>query len=78
MPGMSKGFHFWQPAPRLNNGPWLAGIRDKKQVPVTLKKQWKEKRGEGGESWTMTALGQTADRKSTCCQDLRHMSETCA
>ena len=57
VPGMSKGFHFWQPAPRLNNGPWLAGIRDKKQVPVTLKKQWKEKRGEGGESWTMTALG---------------------
>ena len=21
VPGMSKGFHFWQPAPRLNNAP---------------------------------------------------------
>ena len=62
VPGMSKGFHFWQPAPRLNNAP-MAGtmlqashepprIRDKKQVPVTLKRQWKEKKGgEGGESW---------------------------
>ena len=24
VPGMSKGFHFWQPAPRLNNAP-MAG-----------------------------------------------------
>ena len=24
MPGLSRGFHFWQPAPRLNNTP-MAG-----------------------------------------------------
>ena len=55
MPGMFKGFHFWQPAPRLNNAP-MAGTmlqhsheppltRDEKQAPVALEKQWKEKRG---------------------------------
>ena len=65
VPGVSKGFHFWQPAPRLNNAP-MAGTmlqlsyepprtRDKKQSPVTLKIQWKErekqqqkKEGRGG------------------------------
>ena len=47
MPGVSKGFHFWQPAPRLNNAP-MARTRDKKQAPVTLKNQKREGRGEGG------------------------------
>ena len=58
VPGVSKGFHFWQPAPRLNSAP-MAGTtlqpshepprtRDKKQAPVTLKNQWKNKKGEGG------------------------------
>ena len=52
VPGVSKGFYFWQPAPGLNNAP-IAGTRlqpshepprtrDKKQTPVTLKNQWKE------------------------------------
>ena len=60
VPGVSKGFHFWQPAPRLNNAP-MAGTtlqpshepprtrdKKKKQAPVTLKNQWKNKKGKGG------------------------------
>ena len=58
MPGMSKGFHFWQPAPRLKNAP-MAGTTlqpshepprtsDKKQAPITLKNSAKKK-GGGGE-----------------------------
>ena len=69
MPGMSKGFHFWQPAPKLNDAS-MAGItlqpshepphtRDKKQAHITLKKQWKEKRGKGGKGYMTTALGHT-------------------
>ena len=60
VPGVSKGFHFWQPAPRMNNAPMTdttlqpsyepPHTRDKKQAPVTLKIQWKErgKKGKGG------------------------------
>ena len=61
VPGVSKGFHFWQPAPRLNNAP-MAGTtlqpshepprtRDKKQAPVTL-----EKKGKGGGGEELQAI----------------------
>ena len=86
VPGVSKGFHFWQPAPRLNNA-LMAGTtlqpshepphtRDKKQAPVTLKNQWKKKReGRGGE------LNDDCSRprwlkELHALPDLRHTSET--
>ena len=55
MPGISKGFQFWQPAPRLSNA-FMAGTSPnptmsphaRKQAPVTLKYQWREKKGKEG------------------------------
>ena len=54
VPGMSKGFHYWQPASRLNNAP-MAGPTlqpshepqrtSQKQAPVTLKNSGKEREG---------------------------------
>ena len=56
MPETSRSFHYWQPAPRWRPLPWLANpgnpamsprAEGKKQAPVTLIKQWKEKEGQG-------------------------------
>ena len=43
VPGVSKGFHFWQPAPRLNNAPMAGTTLQPSHEPVTLKNQWKER-----------------------------------
>ena len=56
MPGISRGFHFWQPAPRLNNAP-VAGTtlnpainpHAKEQAPVTLTCNASVERKKGGE-----------------------------
>ena len=55
VPGLSRGFHFWQPAPRLNNAPWLAQLHNpamspnaKERAPVTLAGQSKKLKEGGG------------------------------
>ena len=56
MPETSRSFHYWEPAPRWRPLPWLAipgnpaispMLKEKKQAPVTLIKQWKEREGQG-------------------------------
>ena len=67
MPGTSRGFHFWQPAPILNNTVMAGKSPQPSHEPpcketdtVTLKYQWKEGgKGGGGEpaeetSWLTT------------------------
>ena len=76
VPGMSKGFHYWQPAPRLNNAP-MAGPTlqpshepprtSQKQAPVTTKNCWKEREGGGRARWRLLSA-MLADRNSTHCQ----------
>ena len=91
VPGVSKGFHFWQPAPSLNNDP-MAGTtlqpshepprtRDKKQAPVTLKNQWKEREKRGGGREGGGELNDDCSRPRWLKElhallDLRHTSET--
>ena len=59
VPETSRSFHNWQPAPRWRLLPWLAQAtqpwgptrKKKKQAPIKLIKQWKEREGQGrGES----------------------------
>ena len=56
MPETSRSFHYWKPAPRWRLLPWLANpgnpamnphTEGEKQSPVTLIKQWKERKGQG-------------------------------
>ena len=89
VPGMSKGFHFWQPAPRLNNAAPMAGttLQPSHEPPRTRDKSrhpshWKtvERKGrEGG--------GGGRELEDECCwphwltelhalPNLCHMSET--
>lgn len=83
VPGMSKGFHFWQPAPRLNNAPWLAQCCNPAMSPHEqeaktgtrhTEEQRKEKGGRG-ESYMVTALGHAGWQKLHALPNLRHMSE---
>ena len=54
IPETSRSFHYWQPAPRWRLLPWLANPGNpamiphvEKQAPVTLIRQWKERKGQG-------------------------------
>ena len=54
VPETSRCFHYWQPAPRWRLLPWLANPGNpamiphvEKQAPVTLIRQWKERKGQG-------------------------------
>ena len=82
---VSRGFHFWQPAPRLNNAPWLAQPRNpasphaKEQVPVTLTYQWKVK-SQRGKNMLYKTLGEqrwprilTLPKTHERCWELLHM-----
>lgn len=75
VPGMSKGFHFWQPAPRLNNAPWLAqccnpAMSPHEQEAKTGTRHTEEQRKEkgGGRAIWWLLLATLADRNSTHCQ----------
>ena len=59
MPDTSRSFHYWQPVPTWRPLPWLANPGNpamspqpegKRQAPVTLIKQWKEREGQGRET----------------------------
>lgn len=76
VPGMSKGFHFWQPAPILNNAP-MAGTtlqpamsphaQETKTGTRHTEKNSGKKREGGRARWRMLSAT-LADRNSTHCQ----------
>jgi len=70
LPEASRSFYYWQPAPRWRLFPWLANpgnpamsphAEGRKQAPVTLIKQWKEKGGreEGKQTQSRVAALET-------------------
>ena len=61
VPGVSRGFYFWQPAPRLNNAPMAgATAQTSHEPPQKLKRtgthhteeyQWRKNRREWRRVW---------------------------
>ena len=78
LPETSRSFHCWQPAPRSMETAPVAGKsrqpshesprrRRKKQAPVTLMKQWKEREGQGRETASKESQrsGENANTRKT-------------